>query len=85
MAKWKIEKVTLRTRDSYFESDVQYEFRVINKKTGDVFTTFWRSEYSDSRGDVDKGCRSVELSEDGKRVIATNEDGEQEVRELPDS
>ncbi len=82
--KWKIEKVTLRTRDSYFESDVTYEFRVVNNKTKKVFASFHRSEYSDDRGDQNSGCRSVVFSEDGKSVVATNEDGEKEKLELPD-
>jgi len=79
---WKIEQVTIKTRDSYFESDVTYEFLVINKKTEKVFASFWRSEYSDDRGSVARGCRSVVFSKDGRSIIATYEDGKKEVREL---
>ena len=82
--KWKIERITIRTRDSYFESDVQYEFRVTNKKTGEIFATYSRSEYSDDRGDVDRGCRSVKFSEDCKSIIVIDEDGTEDIKKLPD-
>lgn len=82
--KWKIERVAVRTRDSYFESDVQYEFQVTKRGARKPFVTFYRSEYSDDRGDQNSGCRSVNLSEDGKSVIATHEDGTREIVILPE-
>ncbi len=83
MDRWKIEFVTLRSRDSYLESDCQYEYRVIHRKTGKVFKTFWRDEYQNSQGSHEDGVRNVSFSEDGNTIIALYEDGHKETVTLP--
>jgi hypothetical protein len=81
--RWKIDRVCIRSRDSYFESDNQYEFQVTDTTTGDVVMTFWRSEYEGRSGSSDSGCKRVEVSEDGRTIIAYHEDGEVERHPLP--
>lgn len=81
--KWKIEKIILTDRASYFEWDVQFEFRVINKRTGKIFKSFWREEYERSGGSQDSGAKSVEFSEDGKHIIVKYEEGKVETHKLP--
>ena len=80
---WEIKQVTIRSRDSYFELDCQYEFQVVHRKTGKVCMTFWRSEYEDDRGSRDSGTRTVKFSADGESVISIDEDGTETISLLP--
>ena len=81
--RWRVDYVCIRSRDSYLESDNQYEFRVTDTVTGDVVMTFGRDEYENSSGSTDSGAKSVTISNDGKYVDVEDEDGTTERHALP--
>lgn len=81
--RWRVDYVCIRSRDSYFESDDQYEFRVVDTATGEVAKTFWRDEYANSEGSTDRGAKRVAISDDGKFIDVENEDGTTERHRLP--
>jgi hypothetical protein len=81
--RWQVERVELRSRDSYFESDSQYEFRVVDTIGDRTVLTFWRSEYANSAGSKDSGARQVTVDEDGEAVTVEYEDGRVERHPLP--
>ena len=83
--RYKVEHVTLRTRDAYFESDIQYEWRVIDTTTGEVIMTFWEDYYANSEGTDESGVNKVDIDEANGRVIATYHDGKVETHPLPES
>ena len=81
--RWKVDYVTLHSRDSYFESDCQYEFRVVDTATGEVVYRFWRDEFDNSEGSRDRGAKEVTIAEDGRSVTVLDEDGSSETHPLP--
>ena len=81
--RWRVDYVCVRSRDSYFESDDQYEFRVTDAVTGEVVKTFWRDEYANSGGSTDRGAKHVTISDDGRFVDVEDEDGTTERHRLP--
>lgn len=81
--RWRVDYVCVRSRDSYFESDDQYEFRVIDTASGEIVKTFWRDEYANSDGSTNRGAKRVVISDDGKFADVENEDGTTERHRLP--
>lgn len=81
--RWRVEYVCIRSRDSYFESDDQYEFRVIDRNNGKTVLSFWRDEFANASGSEDSGARQVTVDEDGLAVTVRYEDGRKERHELP--
>ena len=81
--RWRIEYARIRSRDSYFESDSQYEFRVIDRNSGKTVLSFWRDEFANASGSEDSGARQVTVDEDGLSVTVRYEDGREERYDLP--
>jgi hypothetical protein len=75
--------VCIRSRDSYFESDDQFEFRVIDRNSGKTVLSFWRDEFADDAGSKNRGARKVTVDEDGLVVTVRYEDGRVERHDLP--
>jgi hypothetical protein len=73
--RWKIDWVITKDFAAYFESDTNWEARVVEVETGKVVATFYRNEFGNSDGWQYSGVKTVEFSEDGQFAIATNEDG----------
>ncbi len=82
-SRWQVKLVTLRTRDSYFESDVTYEYQVTDSRSGKQVYAFGRSEYEDDRGSRDSGAASVTIADDDASLTVTDEDGSTETYPLP--
>ncbi len=81
--RWRVDRVCLRSRDSFFESDCQYEFRVIDTLSGKTALTFWRDEYANDAGTRNTGARSVTLDAGGTSVVVEFEDAHVERHALP--
>lgn len=81
--RWKIGWVITRDFAACFESDTNWEARVVEVATGKVVATFYRNEFGNSDGWQYSGVKTVEFSEDGQFTIATNEDGSIEKVALP--
>jgi hypothetical protein len=82
-ARWRVDRVRIRSRDSYFESDNEYEFRVTDTSSGKTVLTFWRDEYANDAGSTKDGARTVTIDEDGRSVVVEFEDGRVERHPLP--
>ncbi len=82
-SRWQVKLVTLRTRDSYFESDVTYEYQVSYRSNGKQVYAFGRSEYEDDRGSRDSGAASVTIADDDASLTVKFEDGSEETHPLP--
>jgi len=80
---WKIDWVITKDFAAYFESDTNWEARVVEVATGKVVATFYRNEFGNSDGWQYSGVKTVEFSEDGLFVVATYEDGSVEKVTLP--
>jgi hypothetical protein len=81
--RWRVDLVSLRSGDSYFESDCQYEFRVIDTISGRTVLTFWRDEFANDAGSRDTGAKLVTVDADGLAVVVEFEDGHTERHALP--
>ena len=82
-SRWNVRRVTLRSRDSYFESDVTYEFQITDNRSGKQVYGFTRNEYADDRGDNDSGAARVTIADDDASCTVTYEDGRTETYPLP--
>src|SRR5262245_41729256 len=70
---------------AYMEQERQYEFRVVDKTTGQIIMSFLRSEVQTPTGSTSSGVRTVEISDDEPGIIASYEDGHVERHALPAS
>lgn len=81
--KWTIEILRTKDKQTYFESDISYEYRIVNTQTKEVVKVFYRDEYDNSNGNFITGVLDICFSEDKKFVVATYQDGKTEIFELP--
>ena len=81
--RWAVEPVVIGEAMGYLEHDLQYEFRVVNKATGQVVMSFPRRETRTPDGSVYGGVQSVEVSGDDTAVVVIFEDGQTERHLLP--
>jgi len=79
---WEIKIVCTRDKQTYFESDMKYEYRIVNNFTNKIVKTYYRDEYDNSEGSSETGVKEVFFSEDKRTVLATFEDGREEVFDL---
>jgi hypothetical protein len=73
--RWEIRWVCIKDTGSYFESDVRWEARVIDRASKVIVLSFVRNEFANANGSVDSGVSDVEFSSGRATVRATYEDG----------
>lgn len=71
--------VTTKDRASYFESDTSYEIHIYDKRTNEIWETFYRSEYGNSNGWDYSGVEEIGFSDDGKYLLVKME-GKDEIK-----
>lgn len=81
--RWNVEPVLLGKGLSGPERDHQYQFRVLDKVTGQTVAAFHREEIRTTCGITYTGVKSVEISEDDSSVVTVFEDGRKELHPLP--
>ena len=81
--RWEVEPVLLGNGMSFPERDHQYQFRVMDKATGQTVAAFHRDEILTGHGIAYTGVKSVEISDDDSAVVTIFEDGRKESHPLP--
>ena len=81
--RWDVEPVLLGKGQSCQERDHQYQFLVVDKKTGEPVAAFHRDEIRTSCGISYTGVKSVEISDDDSAIVTIFEDGRKELHPLP--
>ncbi len=81
--RWDVEPVLLGKDVSFQERDHQYQFRVMDKTTGQTVAAFHREEIRTTHGIAYTGVKSVEISDDDSAVVTIFEDGRKELHPLP--
>ena len=81
--RWNVEPVLLGKGMSTPTRDHQYQFRVMDRATGQTVAAFHRDEIRTSCGITYTGVKSVEISDDDSSVVTVFEDGRTELHPLP--